>query len=376
MTTQNTHIPDTEQVLFTRGVPAIEALPNTLIAECLQAVLTGPDGRTILQYGHNGGYLPLRRMLAEQYAVSEDQVLIGNGSLHLQDMLAALFIKAGDVVFVEQPSYDRAIKTFRRRGAKVIGIPLEPDGINLAALEQAIQQRVPALLYLIPDFQNPSGVTMSYEKRQAVVNMAEQYGFWLVEDVPYRSLRYSGTSLPLLRSFSPRRVCTISSFSKLIAPAMRVGYLIGPTSLVEKLQGLAEDTILAPVLPTQAAVLEFHKRGYYTSNLEHLKQLYAPRLQAIVAALHQYLPDIPFAEPEGGFFVSIMLPEQVNCNNLLSRAKQHGLVLTDGRGFFADPLDEQQANKQQGERFVRLPFCALEPAQIDTGIQRLAEVIR
>ncbi len=375
MTTQDTRIPDTEQVLFTRGVPAIEALPNTLIAECLQAVLTGPDGRTILQYGHNGGYLPLRRMLAEQYAVSEDQVLIGNGSLHLQDMLAAIFIKAGDVVLVEQPSYDRAIKTFRRRGAKVIGIPLEADGINLAALEKAIQQRVPALLYLIPDFQNPSGVTMSFEKRQAVVDMADQYGFWLIEDVPYRPLRYSGTSLPLLRSFSPRRVCTISSFSKLIAPALRVGYLIGPTSLVEKLQGLAEDTILAPVLPTQAAVLEFHERGYYASNLEHLKQLYAPRLQAIVAALKHYLPDIPFAEPEGGFFVSITLPEQVNCKNLLSRAKQHGLVLTDGRGFFADPLDEQQANKHPGERFVRLPFCALEPAQIDAGIQRLAEVI-
>ncbi|MEO8971584.1 MAG: PLP-dependent aminotransferase family protein [Ktedonobacteraceae bacterium] len=375
MTTQDTRIPGIEQVLFTRGVPAIEALPNALIAECLQTVLNGPDGRTILQYGHNGGYMPLRRMLAGQYAVSEDQVLIGNGSLHLQDLLAALLVKTDEVVLVEQPSYDRAIKTFRRRGAKVIGIPLEPDGINLAALEKAIQQRVPALLYLIPDFQNPSGITMSFEKRQAVVEMAERYGFWLVEDVPYRSLRYSGTSLPLLRSFSPRRVCTISSFSKLIAPALRVGYLIGPTSLVEKLQILAEDTVLAPVLPTQAAVLEFHKRGYYASNLEHLKQLYAPRLQSIVAALKQYLPDIPFAEPEGGFFVSITLPEQVNCNNLLSRAKQHGLVLTDGRGFFADPLDEQQANKHPGERFVRLPFCALEPAQIDAGIQRLAEVI-
>jgi len=375
MTTQDTRIPDTEQVLFTRGVPAMEALPNTLIAECLQAVLTGPDGRTILQYGHNGGYLPLRRMLAEQYAVSEDQVLVGNGSLHLQDMLAALLVKAGDVVLVEQPSYDRAIKTFRRRGAKVIGIPLEPDGINLAALEKTIQQHIPAFLYLIPDFQNPAGVTMSYEKRQAVVDLAEQHGFWLIEDVPYRSLRYSGTPLPLLRSFSPRRVCTISSYSKLIAPALRVGYLIGPTNLVEKLQVLAEDTILAPVLPTQAAVLEFHKRGYYASNLEHLKQLYAPRLQAIVAALKQYLPTIPFAEPEGGFFVSITLPEQVNCTNLLQRAKKHGLVLTDGCGFFADPLDEQQASKHLGERFVRLPFCALEPAQIDAGIQRLAEVI-
>ncbi len=372
---QDTRIPGTEPILFTRGVPAVEALPNMLLAECMQAVLGGPDGRNILQYGHNGGYLPLRRVLAEQYAVSEEQVLVGNGSLHLQDMLTALLAKPGDVVLVEQPSYDRAIKTFRRRGAKVIGIPLEADGINLAALEKAVQQRTPAFLYIIPDFQNPAGITMSYEKRQAVVDIAERYGFWLVEDVPYRSLRYSGTSIPLLRSFSPRHVCTISSFSKLISPALRVGYLIGPTSFVEKLQVLAEDTILAPVLPSQAAVLEFYKRGYYTSNLQHLKQLYAPRLQAIIAALKHYLPNIPFAEPEGGFFVSITLPEQVNCSNLLQRAKQHGLVLTDGRGFFADPLNEQQARKRLGERFVRLPFCALEPAQIDMGIQRLAEVI-
>src|SRR5690349_8337032 len=105
-----------EQILFTRGVPAVVALPNKLLSECIQAVLEGPDGKTVLQYGHNGGYLPLRRLLAEQYNVSTDQLLVGNGSLHLQDLLAGLLIKPGDVVFVEQPSYDRAIKTFRRRG--------------------------------------------------------------------------------------------------------------------------------------------------------------------------------------------------------------------------------------------------------------------
>ncbi len=371
----STSLPATETILFTRGVPAIEALPNELIAECLQAVLTGPDGRAILQYGHNGGYMPLRKMLAEQYGVAPEQVLVGNGSLHLQDLLSALLIKPGDTVLVEQPSYDRAIKTFRRRGAKVIGIPLEHDGINLVALEQAVQRQTPAFLYTIPDFQNPSGITTSLAKRQALVAMAERYGFWLLEDVPYRTLRYSGESLPLLRSISPRKVFTISSYSKLISPSLRVGYLIGPTDLVNTLQTLAEDTILAPVLPTQAAVLEFIKRGYYASNLQHLKDLYAPRLHTIVAALKHYLPDIPFAEPEGGFFVSISLPAQVDTTNFLQRAKQHGLILTDGRGFFADPFDEAQARESPGERFVRLPFCALEPEQINTGIQRLSEVI-
>ena len=364
-----------EQILFTRGVPAAEALPTALISECLQAVLEGPEGRTVLQYGHNGGYLPLRQMLAEQYGVSEDQVLVGNGSLHLQDLFSALTIKPGNVVLVEQPSYDRAIKTFRRRGAKVIGIPLEHDGINLTLLEKAIKQQKPVFLYVIPDFQNPAGVTTSMEKRQALVDMAERYRFWLVEDVPYRTLRYSGESLPLLRAISPRWVLTLSSYSKLISPALRVGYLVGPTSIVESIAKLAEDTILSPVLPTQAAVIEFHKRGYFTANLGHLKQLYAPRLKTVVNALHKYLPNVPFAEPEGGFFVSITLPEQFDCTNLLARAQKKGLVLTDGRGFFADPLDESQDKKHLGERFVRLPFCALTPAQIEEGVKRLASLI-
>lgn len=365
----------TEQILFTRGVPALEALPNKYLSECLQAALEGPDGRTILQYGHNGGYLPLRRLLAEQYTVSPDQILVGNGSLHLQDMLSALTIRPGDTVLVEQPSYDRAIKTFRRRGAKVIGIPLEADGVNLQALEQALAKQTPAFMYVIPDFQNPAGVTTSHEKRQALVDLAERYGFWLVEDIPYRTLRYMGEVVPLLRDLNAERVITISSYSKLISPALRVGYLVGPLELVKRLTRLAEETILAPVLPTQAAVVEFYKRGYYASNLESLKQLYAPRLQTIVSALKQHLPDVPFAEPEGGFFVSLTLPEQMNYTNLLARAQEIGLALTDGRDFFADPLVESENTEQSGQRFVRLPFCALTPVQLEEGVKRLATLL-
>jgi 2-aminoadipate transaminase len=363
-----------EQILFTRGVPAVEALPNKLISECMQAVLEAPDGWSILQYGHNGGYLPLRRMLGEQYGVAPEQVLVGNGSLHLQDLLAAMVVKPGDVVFVEQPSYDRAIKTFRRRGARVIGIPLEHDGVDLAALERALAKYTPAFMYVIPDFQNPAGVTTSTAKRQALVDLAERHGFWLVEDVPYRTLRYAGEPLPLLRDLNANRAITLSSYSKLISPALRVGYLIGPLDLVKQLTRLAEDTILSPVLPSQAAVVEFHRRGYFATNLEHLKQLYAPRLQAIVAALKTYLSGVSFAEPEGGFFVSITLPQQVDSTNLLARAQQAGLALTDGNGFFADPLDEDE-QQRPGERFVRLPFCALTPAQIEEGVKRLATII-
>ncbi len=363
----------TEQILLTRGVPAVEALPTQLLSECFQSVLEAPDGWSVLQYGHNGGYLPLRRLLAEQYNVSPDQIIVGNGSLHLQDLISALTIQQGDVVFVEQPSYDRAIKTFRRRGAKVIGIPLEHDGVNIEALEKAIAKQVPTFMYVIPDFQNPAGVTTSAAKRQVLVDLAERHGFWLVEDVPYRTLRYKGESAPLLRELNAERVLTISSYSKLISPALRVGYLVGPVDLVKKLTKLAEDTILAPVLPTQAAVVEFHKRGYFASNLENLKQLYTPRLNSIVAALKKHLPNVPFAQPEGGFFVSIYLPEQTDSDTLLERAQTAGLALTNGRDFFADTLEGGEDS--MGKRFVRLPFCALTPEQIEEGVRRLAMVV-
>ncbi len=363
----------TEQILFTRGVPAVEVLPTKLLSECFQAVLEAPDGWSVLQYGHNGGYLPLRRLLGEQYNVSPDSIIVGNGSLHLQDMLSALTIKQGDVVFVEQPSYDRAIKTFRRRGAKVIGIPLEHDGINIEVLEQAIAKQVPAFLYVIPDFQNPAGVTTSAQKRQALVDLAQRHGFWLVEDVPYRTLRYKGDPAPLLRDLNAEHVLTISSYSKLISPALRVGYLVGPADFVKKLTRLAEDTILAPVLPAQAAVVEFHTRGYFASNLENLKALYAPRLNSIVAALKKYLPNVPFAEPEGGFFVSLYMPEQTDSNTLLERAKATGLALTNGQDFFADTLEGNEDT--MGKRFVRLPFCALTPEQIEEGVRRLATLL-
>ncbi len=363
----------TEQISLTRGVPAVEALPTKLLSECFQAVLEAPDGWSVLQYGHNGGYLPLRRLLSEQYAVSPDQIIVGNGSLHLQDLLSALTIKMGDVVFVEQPSYDRAIKTFRRRGAKVIGIPLEHDGVDLAALEKALAKQVPTFMYVIPDFQNPAGVTTSAAKRQALVDLAQKHNFWLVEDIPYRTLRYKGESAPLLRDLNTEHVLTISSYSKLISPALRVGYLVGPAELVKKLTKLAEDTILAPVLPTQAAVVEFHKRGYFASNLESLKQLYTPRLNSIVSALKKHMPSIPFAEPEGGFFVSISLPEQTESETFLARAQAVGLALTNGRDFFADTLEGSE--DEMGKRFVRLPFCALTPEQIEEGIRRLATLV-
>ncbi len=362
-----------EAIALTRGVPPEEALPFTRIGEAMAGALQ-KNGGVILQYGNIGGYPPLRQLLADQYRVSPPEILIGNGSLHLQDLFAATVIKPGDTVLVEQPSYDRSIKTFRRRGAKVYGIPLESDGINLALLEAELKRQVPAFVYIVPDFQNPTGLSTSLEKRHALVELAEKYGFWIIEDVPYRNLRYRGEAIPLLREINPKRVVTMSSFSKLISPGLRVGYMVAPAELIARVTGLAEETILSPVLPSQAVVSEFIQRGWLDENIASLKALYQPRLEAMVNAIRTYLPDVTFTAPEGGFFVSIFLPKTANYANLLERAKAVKLALTDGKTFFADPLEGQDDSEK--DRFIRLPFCAITPAQIEEGVSRLAELVK
>lgn len=361
----------TETIVFTRGVPPTEAFPTDELSQCFDAVLRA-DSAVVLQYGQQPGYPALRRALAEEYGISDKELLIGNGSLQLQDLVAAYLIKPGDTVLTEQPSYDRAITTFRRRGGKTIGIPLEDDGISIERLEAEVKRQVPAFLYLVPDFQNPAGATLSLEKRKAVVDLAVRYGFWVIEDVPYRKLRYAGEDLPLLRSIDPRRVITMSSFSKLLSPGIRVGFMAAPADLIAAVTKTGEDTYLSPVLPTQAAVAEYIRRGWLEPNIARLKALYRPRWETMVAATRQHLSGAQIFAPDGGFFVSVLLPEDANYSGLVERAKDIGLILTPGQAFFADP---DQGDVPNGERFVRLPFCAVTPAQIEEGVRRLASLI-
>ena len=361
----------TENIVFTRGVPPPEAFPTEEIGACFDAAVRG-DAATVLQYGQQRGYAPLRRELAEEYGVSEAEILVGNGSLQLQDLVASYLARPGSAVFTEQPSYDRAIKTFRRRGARTIGIPLEEDGISVERLEAALAREVPSFLYLVPDFQNPAGATLSLQKRRRIVELAVEHDFWVIEDIPYRKLRYEGEDLPLLREIDATRVITMSSFSKLLSPGIRVGFMIAPEAVIDAATALGEDTYLAPVLPTQAAVAEFLRRGLLAPNTDRLKELYKPRWRTMSDAVRRELPDAQAFIPGGGFFVSVMLPEEANTVNLVGRGKDAGLVLTPGSAFFADPDDGEAV---PGDRFVRLPFCAVTPGQIEEGVKRLAGLL-
>ena len=360
-----------DQIVFTRGVPPPEAFPTDELGQCFDAAVRN-DAAVVLQYGQQPGYASLRSQLAEEYGVVEAEVLVGNGSLQLQDLVSAQLVGPGVAVYTEQPSYDRSITTFRRRGARVTGIPLEEDGISVERLEAALEREVPAFVYLVPDFQNPAGATLSLEKRRRIVELANGYGFWIIEDIPYRKLRYRGEDLPLLRDIDPSRVITMSSLSKLLSPGIRVGFMIALEELVRAVTRLGEDTYLSPVLPTQAAVAEYLRRDWLRPNVERLKDLYRPRWQTMEEAVRRELPEAHAFIPDGGFFVSVMLSEEANTDNLVGRAKDVGLVLTPGAAFFADPDDGEAVS---GDRFVRLPFCAVTPEQIDEGVRQLASLL-
>jgi 2-aminoadipate transaminase len=357
---------DPTPINFTRGVPATESFPIDELLEAADAALR-QHGKVMLQYGPSFGFLPLREWIAEWKGVKVEQVLTGNGSLQIVDFLCHHLLKPGDVVYTEAPSYDRALTLFRRHKAQVVGIPLEADGPDLAALEAQLAQRPPVLFYLIPDFQNPSGATCSGEKRRRLAALADRHGFLLLEDAPYRPLRYRGKEEPTLFEMNPARTVQMSSFSKLIGPGPRLGFVIGEAGLIAKAAKVAEDTYISPSFVAHGIAYEWCRRGKLAPQIERLKALYAPRLDACLAALAKYMPDAVATKPDGGFFLSVTLPQGVSAAAVKATAAKRQLNLADGNAFFPEG---------GGERFLRLPYCALSPAEIDDGIGRLAAAVK
>jgi 2-aminoadipate transaminase len=359
-------MPEIQTINFTRGVPANESYPIDEVADAAAAVIKA-KGAAVFQYGPALGFQPLREWLAEWQGVVADHVLTANGSLQLIEFLCIALVKPGDVVFTESPSYDRTLTLLRRHGARIVGIPLEADGPNIEALEAALARNVPEFFYVIPDFQNPAGATCSSAKRKSIAALAERHGFLVVEDAPYRLLRYRGKEEPTLRELAPERTLHMSSFTKLIAPGVRTGFMIGGPELLKRLAKIAEDTYISPGYVAQAITYEWCRRGLLGPQIERLKALYAPRLDACLAALDKYMPDAVATRPDGGFFISLTLPKGVETTKVREAAAKLALNLADGLAFFPDG---------GGERFLRLPFCALTEPEIDEGIRRLAEAVK
>jgi DNA-binding transcriptional MocR family regulator len=354
-----------DPINFTRGVPANESFPLEELRDAATAVIKD-HGPAILQYGPAAGFAPLREWIAEWQGVTANQVLTGNGSLELVEFLCRQILKPGDTVYTESPTYDRSILAFRRHGAEVTGIPLEADGPQIDAFESALRKRVPKFFYIIADFQNPAGATCSKAKREKIAELARRYEFLILEDAPYRLLRYRGKEEPTLYSLAPDRTLHMSSFTKLIAPGVRLGFMLGDAARIAAIAKVAEDTYISPGYFAHGVTWEWCRRGLLPPQIERLKALYAPRLQACVDAVRRFMPQTKATQPEGGFFISLTLPEGISTTDVRAAAAKRNLNLADGLAFFPNG---------GGERFLRLPFCALTPTQIEEGVRRLAEAV-
>jgi 2-aminoadipate transaminase len=355
-------------ISLARGVPAPECLATADLADCARAVLAA-DGETALNYGPVGGYAPLRALLAEQHGVQPGSILLTNGSLQALDLVVGHFASERRML-VEAPTYDRALAIARRHSAEIRSVAHDAEGLDPDALERELRQDpAPALLYVLPTFQNPTGRTLSLERRMRLLELAEEHDVLVVEDDPYRRIRFGGDDLASLHELAVgANVVHSSSFSKIVAPGLRVGYLVVPGDLGRDLERTAVSTYLAPTFPTQAIAFEFLSRGLLEGNVERISGLLRERRDALVDALQRELPEASWTQPDGGYFVWLELPTGVDARELLSPAEEAGVTFVPGGEFFPDP--------GAGAGSARLAFSYPSAEEIDEGIRRLAAAIR
>ena len=343
-----------ETISFARGVPAPECLPVEELADCARAAVER-DGRTVLSYGPAGGYAPLREWIAQRHGVDPARVLVTNGSLQGFVFLAQRFV--GRRVLVERPTYDRPLKILRGLGVEVDALPMDDEGLDPVALERALAAGPePAFLYTIPTFQNPSGRTLSTDRRRRVAELVDEHRLLVLEDDPYGLVRFEGDAPPTLFELEGgKRVAYSSSFSKTIAPGLRVGYFVLPAELERELEVMAVSTYITPVLLGQATVHEFVLRGNFEPNLDRVCGLLRARRDAMLEALERELSSARWSRPEGGYFVWLELPRDA--------VEVPGVSFVKGTDFGGAP------------NTARLAFSYVSPDEIHEGVHRLAAIV-
>jgi DNA-binding transcriptional MocR family regulator len=355
-------------ISFARGAPSLDIVDvDGLRDAAVRAFESDPAGTTA--YGTSVGYPRLRSWIADRHGVEPERVLVTNGSMQADAFLFEQLVRSGDEVIVERPTYDRTLLSLRGRGARVHAVELQPDGINTDALAQLLSgpgAARPTLAHIIPNFQNPAGYTLSYEKRTQLLQLAADHGFMVFEDDPYVELRFNGETLPTMLSMDPERVVYASSFSKTVCPGIRVGYLVGPPDLISAIGQLATNTYISPNMVAQSIVYEFCASGAIERSIETVKAALAERAQALGNALRSELADAQFEVPQGGYFMWVTLPEGTDVDALFRAAGERGVAFVKGTDFLLEG----------GENTLRLAYSGVTPAQIDTGIARLAEAYR
>lgn len=361
-----------DMISFAGGLPAPELFPLDAMKEAFNQVL-GNDP-SVLQYSTTEGYLPLRdyicsKMQEKGIAATADNVLITNGSQQGIDLLAKLFINPGDVVLVEKPTYLAALQVFSSYQAKFVNIPTDEEGIDVEALEVAIKKYHPKFIYLTPTFKNPTGVTMNVERRRAVAKIVQDNRVPLIEDDPYGELRYSGEPLAPIKAFDETGwVIYLSTFSKTIAPGLRIGWILAEKELMRKLVLAKQGTDLHTGTLVQRAAHYYLVNYNVSKHVEAIRSEYGRRRDIMLREMESSFPSyISWTKPEGGMFLWVTLPEDYDTVKLLPSAIEEKVAYVPGAPFYAD---------SSCLNTLRLNFSNSTPAQIKNGIERLGRLFR
>jgi DNA-binding transcriptional MocR family regulator len=357
-------------ISFARGAPTPECLDPELVSDCVRVALER-DGRTILSYGTGGGYGPLRELLAERHGVAPGRVFLTTGGLQGFVYYAAVQLaRRPGRVLVEGPTYDRPLKLLGWQGADVVALQMDEEGLEPDALERELARGGDvSFLYTIPTFQNPSGRTLGAGRRRRLAELAAEHGLDVLEDDPYGLVRYEGEAPPSLHALEGgERVSFTTSFSKTVAPGLRVAYFVVPADLAAAYDERAVSTTISPPLLPQAAIHELIVRGAFEPNLERVRGLLRARRDAMLEALEAGLSGrARWSRPEGGYFLWLELDEGVDAGELLGRATEAGVTFVKGADFFP--------RGSGGRNAARLAFSYESPERIAEGVALLAALV-
>lgn len=362
----------TDVISFGGGFPDPETFPGQEVADLLRDLIAANDSST-LQYSPTAGlastraYLRRRLLMVDGAEPGEDELMVTSGGIDGLGLLGRTFLDPGDPVVVESPTYLGAIMSFRSFEAHVAGVPMDRDGLRVDALEDLLASGLrPKLVYTIPDHQNPAGVSLSAERRPALVDLARRYGFVIVEDVAYRELGFGEVRLPSLWSMGPDAVVQIGTFSKTFFPGVRLGWAAGPHDVIAGLVSAKQLADQCAGALGQRLVEEYGRRGLLDAQIRRARMLYARRGERMLAALEAGMPPgVEWTRPGGGFFCWVTLPPALDATELAAEALAGGVAYVPGASFFPDG---------GGNNALRLAFCKTPDELIDQGVQRLGEL--
>ncbi len=365
-------------ISFAGGLPASETFPVKDLEDIACEILREKKA-TALQYGPTEGEYALREQIAkwiahEKATIKPENILITTGSQQGLDIVSKVFLDPKDIVIVELPTYIGGLQAFTSYMAKMIGVPQDDGGMSVDVLEKVLaklakRSKKPKFIYVVPDFQNPSGVTMSLERRERLLELAYRYEVPVVEDSPYRDLRFSGEPVPAIYSLdTEKQVIVLGTFSKLLCPGLRLAWIMAPAEWMDKMVVAKQGMDLCSPTFTQLIAAEYLRRGLLGVQVERIRKLYARKRDAMLEALERYMPKgVEWTEPDGGLFLWVKLPKRMSTNELFPKAIENKVAYVVGSAFHCNG---------KGQNTMRLNFSYPSEQQIDEGIKRLANMVK